>query len=288
MSFLVSDPAPLGRAAAVVRDGRHVGDRGDLEAGGLQRPDGLLATGTRALDEDLDLAHPVLHRLLRGDVGGERGGVRRALAGTLEAGHARRAPADHRPDRVRDRDDRVVERRLDVNVPLGDVLLLLAPLLDGPLPFSHASVSSSSLRLLRGLLARADRLLRSAALPGIGLGPLATNREIPAMAKAAIRPDLLESLHVERDLSAEVALDLVAPVDELTKPVDLLLGEITHPRVRVDVRLRQDLLGRRQAEPEDVGQRNLDPLLTWDVDAGDACHSVLATPAAACAWDWCR
>ena len=47
------------------------------------------------------------------------------------------------------------------------------------------------------------------------------------MAHPAVRADLDQALDVERDLSPEVALDLVAPVDELAEPVDLLLGEIT-------------------------------------------------------------
>src|SRR3954470_16233696 len=141
MTLPRSDSAPLGRAAAVVGDRRDVSDRGHLEARGLEGPDRLLATGAGTLDVDLDLAHAVLHRLAGGDVGGQRRGVRRALAGALEAGHAGRAPADHRAGQVRDGDDRVVERRLDVSVPLGHVLPLLAPLLDGPLPFSHESAS---------------------------------------------------------------------------------------------------------------------------------------------------
>src|SRR4029079_328700 len=142
-SCLRSDRAPLGGAAAVVRDGGDVGDRGDLESGRLEGADRLLAAGARTLHVDpalsraaartlhvdLDLAHAVLHRPLAGAIGRQRGRVRRALAGALEAGHAGGAPADDRAVEVGDRDDRVVERRLDVDVPLGDVLLLAASLL---------------------------------------------------------------------------------------------------------------------------------------------------------------
>ena len=39
-----------------------------------------------------------------------------------------------------------------------------------------------------------------------------------------------------------------------------------------------DLLGRRAADAEDVGERDLQPLLAGDVDAGDACHVVSALP----------
>src|SRR5947199_4001452 len=131
MSFLPrSDPAPLRRAAAVVGDRRDVGDRGDLETSRLQRTDRLLAAGARTLDEDLDLAHPMLHRAPGGAIGGERGRVRRALAGPLEASDAGRAPADHGATEVGDRDEGVVERRLDVDVPLRDVLPFAAALLD--------------------------------------------------------------------------------------------------------------------------------------------------------------
>src|SRR5918992_619894 len=88
------DPAPLGWAAAVVRDGRDVGDGGDLETGRLERADGLFASRAGTLHEHLDLTHAVLHRAARGAVGAERGGVGRALAGSLEAGQAGTAPCD--------------------------------------------------------------------------------------------------------------------------------------------------------------------------------------------------
>ena len=142
------------------------------------------------------------------------------------------------PAEVGDRDDRVVERRLDVDVPLGHVLPFPAPLLDGPLAFSHAlSVPRHFV-----FLPRADRPLRSAPLAGVGLGPLAADRQVAPMAQAAVRADLDEALDVQRDLAAQVALDLVAAVDELAQPVDLLLGEVADPGVGVDVRLREDLL----------------------------------------------
>src|SRR6185295_6801490 len=48
------------------------------------------------------------------------------------------APGDHVPREVRDRHDRVVEARLDVDVPLGNVLAFPPPLFDGALSFGHA------------------------------------------------------------------------------------------------------------------------------------------------------
>ena len=103
------------------------------------------------------------------------------------------------------------------------------------------------------------------------------------MPHAAVRPDLDEALDVQRHLATEVALDLVRAVDDLAEPVDLVFREVPNARVRVDVRLLEDLLAGRQPDPVDVGEGDLDALLARDVDARNTCHRV--SPAAACAWD---
>src|SRR4051794_15940324 len=121
-----SDPSPLARAAAVVRLGGDVLDAGDLEPRGLQRADRGLAARARALHEDLDLLHALLDALAGGRVGGHLGGERGRLAGALEAGAAGGLPGDHVAFAVGERDDRVVERRLDVRLADRDVLLDLA------------------------------------------------------------------------------------------------------------------------------------------------------------------
>src|SRR3954465_409177 len=121
-----SAPSPLARAAAVVRLGGDVLDAGDLEPRGLQRADRGLAARARALHEDLDLLHALLDALAGGRVGGHLGGERGRLAGALEAGAAGGLPGDHVAFAVGERDDRVVERRLDVRLADRDVLLDLA------------------------------------------------------------------------------------------------------------------------------------------------------------------
>src|SRR6266536_2586749 len=82
---LLLDPAPLGRAAAIVRNRRDVLDRADLQPGGLQRPDGGFPPRARALDEDVDLAHAMLHGAPGGGLGRHLGGERRRLTRALEA-----------------------------------------------------------------------------------------------------------------------------------------------------------------------------------------------------------
>src|SRR5207245_8172277 len=67
----------------------------------------------------------------RGGLGRHLRRERRRLARALEAHLAGARPGDHVAHRVGDRDDRVVERALDVRVAVSDVLLLLAAYLLG-------------------------------------------------------------------------------------------------------------------------------------------------------------
>src|SRR5699024_1457377 len=121
-----SDPAPLRRPAAVVRLRGDVLDGADLEAGGLQRADRGLTTGPRALHEHVHLLHAVLAGLSGCVLRRHLGRVRRGLAGSLEPDVAGGGPRDHSAERIRDRDDRVVESALDVRMAMRNILLLLA------------------------------------------------------------------------------------------------------------------------------------------------------------------
>src|SRR5829696_5560431 len=137
--------APLRRAAAVVGDGRRVADGRDADAGAVDGADGRLAAAARALDVHLGLLHPDLFGLVRGLVGGLLRGEGRALARAAEAARARTGLRDEVPLRVRDRNQRVVERRRDVHDADGDVLLLLLAegLLLAGCRFGHNSVVNS-------------------------------------------------------------------------------------------------------------------------------------------------
>lgn len=93
-----------------------VGDGTDLEARGLQGADSGFTTGTRALDEHVDLLDTVLHRLAGGGLGSHTSGVRSGLTGALETDVATGCPGHHGARRIGDRDDRVVESGLDVSL----------------------------------------------------------------------------------------------------------------------------------------------------------------------------
>src|SRR4029078_1596034 len=85
-----------------------------------------LAAGAGTLHEDFDLLHALLDALARGGVSRHLRSEGGRLARALEAGAAGGLPRDHVAFAVGQRDDRVVERRLDVRLADRDVLLDLA------------------------------------------------------------------------------------------------------------------------------------------------------------------
>src|SRR5690606_24433725 len=110
------------------------------------------------------------------------GGEGSPLARALEPDPPGRRPGKKVALRIGDRDDRVVEGGLDVRDPVGDVALLL-PLAALPillLSFRHRLSPGSllcGLLLGRLLLARHGAAARALAGSGIGLGPLAADRQ---------------------------------------------------------------------------------------------------------------
>src|SRR5262249_43956029 len=265
------DTPPLPLTDAVMGLRRHVLHAEDLEPGSLQRANRRLTARARALDEHLDLLQPVLHALPRARVGGDLRGERRRLARALEAGAAGGLPRNDIAVLVGERDDRVVERRLDVGLPDGDVL-------------AHAAARAAAGRCLprrghlglrRRLLAAAGGLCRAFAGTGVGAGALAVHREPAAVADPAVRADLLQALDRLRALTAQVALHLEVLVDVLAQLRDLVVGEVADLRVRVEAERGRDLARRRLADPVDVRQPDLEPLLVREIDSGNSCQLVL-------------
>src|SRR5207249_9890690 len=102
-------------------------DRAHLQARRLQGADRRLAARSRPADEHLDRAHAVLEGPLGGRLGGLLGCKRRRLAAALEALSSGGAPGDDVAVDVADRDDRVVERALDVSLAGNQVFAFAAP-----------------------------------------------------------------------------------------------------------------------------------------------------------------
>ena len=94
------------------------------------------------------------------------------------------------------------------------------------------------------------------------------------MTQAAVAADLNQTLDVEADLTAQVALDVVVAVDYLTQLGGFFFGQVLDAGVRIDTGLGKDFVGRLAANAEDVGQADLHALLAGKVNTGNTCHTL--------------
>src|SRR5690606_18985883 len=71
-----------------------------------------------------------------------------------------------------------------------------------------------------------NRLGRTLAGAGVGVGALTATRQRPAMAEAAIAAKIHQPLDVHRHFAAQVALDLIVAVDRLADRQKLGIGQV--------------------------------------------------------------
>jgi hypothetical protein len=81
------------------------------------------------------------------------------------------------------------------------------------------------------------------------------------MADPAVRADLGEPLDRLLPVAAQVTLDLEIRIDVVAELRDLFVRQVLDLRVRVEAELRGDLARGRLADPVDVRQPDLEPLL---------------------------
>ncbi len=109
-------------AHSVVRDRCHIRDRAHFQSAGLDGANSGFAARARAFDEHIHFLHAVFFGIVRCLLSNHPRRVRRALAAALEACCSRAGPGDHVALLIAHRDDRVVERRLNVCLPVRDIL----------------------------------------------------------------------------------------------------------------------------------------------------------------------
>src|SRR3982075_1501430 len=131
-----SNPPALARTATIVRDRRHVADRCDGEARGLQRTERRFAARTGTGNFNLKRAHAVLLRLLGDVFRRDLRGIGGRFARPLETHRSRRRPGNGVALRVGNGDGRVVERRIHVRDAGRNVLALAAAYAGGFLAHS--------------------------------------------------------------------------------------------------------------------------------------------------------
>src|SRR5690606_9840431 len=104
----------LRRPAAVVRNRRDVLDLSDSETDRVQCANRGFPARSRPLHAHLEILHAEVLGGVACPFGGHLRRERRALTRALEAAPAGRRPGERVPLTIRDRHDRVVERRMDV------------------------------------------------------------------------------------------------------------------------------------------------------------------------------
>src|ERR1700729_2297332 len=150
--------------------------------------------------------------------------------------------------------------------------------------------------LLPGLLLAGDGLLLALPGPGVGLGALAVHGEPATVADALVAPDLDLAPDVGLHLAAQVTFDLVAGLDPVPEPDQLVVGEVVHPGVTADLGGLQRLQRAGAADSVDIRKGDLQPLVAGEGDADEACHrgqysfglrrSCAPLPATALAFAW--
>ena len=106
------------------------------------------------------------------------------------------------------------------------------------------------------------------------MGALAVHRQILAMARAAIGPDLDEPLDVHRNVLAQIALDAALAFDDLADAVDLIFVEVLHFLHGVNLGGLDDARGARMSDTVDVGQRDVHMFLAGKIHAGNTGHNL--------------
>ena len=98
------------------------------------------------------------------------------------------------------------------------------------------------------------------------------------MANATVAADLGQPLDIQRHVAAQVTLHGVIPGDLFAQSRFLLLGQVLHPRVGVNARGGEDLVGAGAPNAENVGETDLYPLVLRQVNTGNTCHFLLHLP----------
>src|SRR6266496_3308669 len=118
-----------------------------------------------------------------------------------------------------------------------------------------------------------DALAPSLAGAGVRVRALAADGQALAVADAAVAPDVHEALDAHGDLATQVALHLVLALEDVADAARLIVAPVLDALVGVHAGFGEDLLGRRDADPVDVLNRDLAPLVTRQIHSGDTCHA---------------
>src|SRR5258705_8560097 len=129
----------------------------------------------------------------------------------------------------------------------------------------------ASLFLLTG-----NRLGRTLARTRVGVGTLTAHRQAATMTQAAIAAEVHQTLDVDADFTAKIALDQIVAVDDFADLQHFLVAELADPALGRDLDLLDDLGRVLLADAMDVLERDQHALVGWDIHAGNTGHGLLS------------
>ena len=92
------------------------------------------------------------------------------------------------------------------------------------------------------------------------------------MAHALVAVDLDLAANVSVDFTTQIAFDLIVRLEVVTQRDQLLIRQVLDAGVWIDASRLKGFLGAGASHTEDIGERDLDALVIWDVDSGKTCH----------------
>src|SRR5215469_1302095 len=137
---------------------------------------------------------------------------------------------------------------------------------------SAAALARRSGLLLAGLLLPGDCLLLALAGACVGLRALTVHWQSATVPDALVAADLDLAPDVGLDFAAQVTFNLVVRLDPVAQPDDVFISELVDPGVTTNAGGCQRLERPGTAHAVYVGKRDLEPLVTRQVNADEACH----------------
>src|SRR5699024_5496354 len=112
------------------------------------------------------------------------------------------------------------------------------------------------------------------------LGALTVHGHAAAVAQTLVASNFNFAANVCCNLAAQVTFYLEVAFDEVTKCNELIIGEVFHTSVTVDIGCFERAECASTTNTVDVGECNFHTLFTWNVDSCETCHE--ASPLELC------
>jgi hypothetical protein len=102
---------------------------------------------------------------------------------------------------------------------------------------------------------------------------LASHRQASAVTQSPIASDVHQAFDIHLDLLAQVPFYSALLVKDRANAIDFFFRKFADALITADAGFAQHLVCAGAADAIDVCQTNFSSLISWQVDACDACHS---------------